>query len=161
MYGDFSCSVHTVNNFHCFVIIKRMFVFVSEDHMLNWHLCKICYPLEIKLLVTDGYACARLGFMVQCFFVESNSLLLKNGSFLLFSFFCSFFLQVKWYTQETFNHDNKYWCCENAENEQISRLKGEWNLKGSLLSLDLWSHQNILLILMLSDRIVVSNKKTK
>ena len=32
-------------------------------------------------------------------------------------------------------------------------------MKGSLLSLDLRSHQNILLdILMLSDRIVVSNK---
>ena len=30
--------------------------------------------------------------MVQCFLVESNSLLLKNGSFFLsFSFFCSFF----------------------------------------------------------------------
>ena len=28
--------VHTVNNFHCCVIIKRMYVFVSEDHMLDW-----------------------------------------------------------------------------------------------------------------------------
>ena len=55
-------------------------------------------------------------FMVQCFLVESNSLLLKNGSF-----FCSFFLQVNWYTQK-FNHGNKYWCCEHAEIEQISRL---------------------------------------
>ena len=27
--------------------------------------------------------CARLGFMVHCFLVESNSLLLKNGSFFL------------------------------------------------------------------------------
>ena len=27
-----------------------MYVFVSEDHMLDWHLCRICYPLEMKLL---------------------------------------------------------------------------------------------------------------
>ena len=27
-----------------------MYVFVSEDHMLDWHLCQICYPLEMKLL---------------------------------------------------------------------------------------------------------------
>ena len=33
------------------VIIKRMYVFVSEDHMLDWHSCQICYPLEIKLLL--------------------------------------------------------------------------------------------------------------
>ena len=30
MYGDLTCSLHTVNNFHSFVIIKRMYVFVSE-----------------------------------------------------------------------------------------------------------------------------------
>ena len=53
MYGDLTCSVHTVNNFHCFVIIKRMYVFVSENHMLDWQWCQICYPLEIKLLLTD------------------------------------------------------------------------------------------------------------
>ena len=53
-YGDLTCSVHTVNNFHRFVIIKRMYIFVSEDHMLDWHSCQICYPLEIKLLLTDG-----------------------------------------------------------------------------------------------------------
>ena len=35
--------------------------------------------------------CARLGFMVQCFLVESNSLLLKNGSFF---FFLLFFLSA-------------------------------------------------------------------
>ena len=51
LYGDLTCSVHTVNNFHCSVIIKRMYVFVSEDHMLDWHPCQICYPLEIKLLL--------------------------------------------------------------------------------------------------------------
>ena len=51
MYGDLSCSVHTVNNFQCFVIIKRMHVFVSMDHMSDWHSCQICYPLEIKLLL--------------------------------------------------------------------------------------------------------------
>ena len=42
-----------VNNFHCFVIIKCMYVFVSENHMLDWQWCQICYPLEIKLLLTD------------------------------------------------------------------------------------------------------------
>ena len=51
MYGDLTCSVHAVNNFHCFVIIKRMHVFVSEDHMLDWHLFQVCYSLEIKLLL--------------------------------------------------------------------------------------------------------------
>ena len=55
MYGDLTCSVHTVNNFHCFVIIKRMYVFVSENHMLDWQWCQICYPLEIKLLLTDFF----------------------------------------------------------------------------------------------------------
>ena len=25
-----------------------MYVFVSEDHMLDWHSCQICYPLEIS-----------------------------------------------------------------------------------------------------------------
>ena len=48
MYGDLTCSVHTVNNFHCFVLIKRMHVFVSEDYMLVWQMCQICYPLEIN-----------------------------------------------------------------------------------------------------------------
>ena len=28
-----------------------MQVFVFEDHMLDWHSCEICYPLEIKLLL--------------------------------------------------------------------------------------------------------------
>ena len=36
-----------------FVIIKRMYVFVSENHMLDWQWCQICYLLEIKLLLTD------------------------------------------------------------------------------------------------------------
>ena len=53
MYGDLICCVHTVNNFHCFVIIKRMYVYVPKNHMLDWQLCQICYPLEIKLLLTD------------------------------------------------------------------------------------------------------------
>ena len=54
MYGDLTGSVHdAVNNFHCFAVIKRMYVFVSEDHMLDWQLCQICYPLEMKLLLTD------------------------------------------------------------------------------------------------------------
>ena len=61
MYGDLTCSVHTVNNFHCFAIIKRMYVFVSEDHMLDWQLCQICYPLEMKLLLTDLVGCVCVG----------------------------------------------------------------------------------------------------
>ena len=28
-----------------------MYVFVSEDPMLDWHSCQMCYPLEIKLLL--------------------------------------------------------------------------------------------------------------
>ena len=47
---DLTSSVHTVNNFHCLVIIKRMYVFVFEDHILDWHSCQICYPLDIKLV---------------------------------------------------------------------------------------------------------------
>ena len=50
MYRDLTCSVHTVNNLNRFVIIKHMYVVVSEDHMLDSHSCQICYPLEIKLL---------------------------------------------------------------------------------------------------------------
>ena len=41
MYGDLTSSVHTVNHFHCCVIIKRMYFFVFEDHMLDWHSCQI------------------------------------------------------------------------------------------------------------------------
>ena len=25
--------------------------FVIQDHMLDWHLCQICFPLEMKLLL--------------------------------------------------------------------------------------------------------------
>ena len=35
MYGDLTSTVHIVNNFHWFVIIKRMYVLVFEDHMLD------------------------------------------------------------------------------------------------------------------------------
>ena len=28
-----------------------MYIFVSEDHILDWHSCQIYYPLEIKLLL--------------------------------------------------------------------------------------------------------------
>ena len=31
-------------------ICLSMYVFVSEDHMSDWHLCQICYPLKMKLL---------------------------------------------------------------------------------------------------------------
>ena len=61
MYGDLTGSVHIVNNFHCFVIIKRMYVFVSEHHMWDWHSCQICYPLEIKLLLTDVWRWIKPG----------------------------------------------------------------------------------------------------
>ena len=56
MYGDLTCSVHTVNNIHCFVITKCMYVFVSENHMLDWQWCQICYPLEIKTCLKDNIA---------------------------------------------------------------------------------------------------------
>ena len=29
-------------------ICLSMYVFVSEDYMLDWHSCQICYPLEIN-----------------------------------------------------------------------------------------------------------------
>ena len=32
-------------------LIKRMYVFISEYHILDWHSYQICYPLEIKLLL--------------------------------------------------------------------------------------------------------------
>ena len=31
-------------------IVNDISTFVIEDHMLDWHPCQICYPLEIKLL---------------------------------------------------------------------------------------------------------------
>ena len=43
--------------------------------------------------------------MVQCFLVESGSLLLKNGSFLFLLFFLSASQMI--YTKK-FNHGNKY-----------------------------------------------------
>ena len=56
------------------------------------------------IIILSDYAHAG----IQCFLVESCSLLLKN------IFFLSSFLQVNWYTQEKFNHDSKYWCLELA-----------------------------------------------
>ena len=43
-----------------------MYVFVFEDHMLDWHSCQMCYPLEIKLLLlllekTPDHLQAELG----------------------------------------------------------------------------------------------------
>ena len=32
-------------------IINGMSTFVNEDHILDWHACHICYPLEIRLLL--------------------------------------------------------------------------------------------------------------
>ena len=31
--------------------VNDMPTFVTEEHMLDWHTCQICYPLEIKLLL--------------------------------------------------------------------------------------------------------------
>ena len=115
------CNVFLLLFFFFFFVFFFFFFFVlcflKGMDILRWKeinaMCRWC----------RWCACARLGFMVQCFLVESNSLLLKNGSF--FSFFCSFFLQVKWYiykNNNNNNHGNKYWCCEHAESEQISRL---------------------------------------
>ena len=60
----------------------------------------------VIIIIISDYAHAG----VQCFLVESYSLLLKNIVF----FLLSSFLQVKWCTQEEFNHDNKYWRLELA-----------------------------------------------
>ena len=62
MYGDLICSVQTVNNFHCFVIIRCMYVFVSEDHMLEWHSCQRCYPLWNKVIIVITNLFFKLGF---------------------------------------------------------------------------------------------------
>ena len=35
-------------------ICLSMHVFVSEDHMLDCHLCQICYPLKMKLLERES-----------------------------------------------------------------------------------------------------------
>ena len=53
-----------------------------------------CGYLELKrnkcdVPLSQWCACARLGFVVQCFLVKSNSLLLKNGSFFFLLFFLS------------------------------------------------------------------------
>ena len=48
------CPIHIFKYIRQYRFNKReiclsMYVFVSEDHMLAWHLCQICYPLEMKL----------------------------------------------------------------------------------------------------------------
>ena len=50
VYGDLTYSVHTVNNL-CMFNCQLISTFVIEDHMLDWHSCQICYPLEIKILL--------------------------------------------------------------------------------------------------------------
>ena len=42
VHGDLTLSVHIVNNFSYVSNIERMYVFVSEDHMLDWHSCQTC-----------------------------------------------------------------------------------------------------------------------
>ena len=45
-------------------ICLSMYVFVSEDHMLDWHSCQICYALELKLLERErestGHSLSKL-----------------------------------------------------------------------------------------------------
>ena len=48
------CLIHIFKYIRQYRFNKReiclsMYVFVSEDHMLDWHLCQIYYPLEMKL----------------------------------------------------------------------------------------------------------------
>ena len=47
VYGDLTCSVHI----YACSIANVISTFVIEDHMLDWHSCQICYPLEIKILL--------------------------------------------------------------------------------------------------------------
>ena len=44
---------------------------------------------NVLVVVPDHCLSFYFGFMVQCFLVESNSLLLKNGSFFFLLFFFS------------------------------------------------------------------------
>ena len=48
-------SVHAVNNYTCmsvhFYNIMLTLILLIKDHMLDWQLCRICNPLEIKLLL--------------------------------------------------------------------------------------------------------------
>ena len=30
---------------------KPIDMYLIEDHMLDWHSCQICYPLEIKIII--------------------------------------------------------------------------------------------------------------
>ena len=55
----------------------------------------------------------KLTLNVQCFLVESNSLLLKNGSFFSFFFFVLSFCKSN-DIHKKINHGNKYYCCEHA-----------------------------------------------
>ena len=49
VYRDIIYSVHILT------FQSQMTLFVIEDHMLDWHLCQICYSLEIKLLLYIAY----------------------------------------------------------------------------------------------------------
>ena len=42
-----------------------MFVFVSDDHMLDWHSCQTCYPLEKRLLYKLKSACTATEKLVR------------------------------------------------------------------------------------------------
>ena len=46
-------------------ICLSMYVFVSEDHMLDWHLCQICYPLKMKLLERERESTGTSSFKIN------------------------------------------------------------------------------------------------
>ena len=37
-------------------IVDDISTFVIEDHILDWHSCQICYPLEINKVIIKYYA---------------------------------------------------------------------------------------------------------
>ena len=60
--------------------------FVIEDHMLDWHTCQICYPLEIKLLLlllsaqSDQSLCwALYGSLRMQHFMRAAKTLIRRG----------------------------------------------------------------------------------
>ena len=57
VYGDLSCSVHTVKIFKCSTV-NGMPTFVIEDHMSDWQICQICYSLEIVIIINITQALA-------------------------------------------------------------------------------------------------------
>ena len=71
--------------------MKRMYVFVFEDHMLDWHSCQICYPLELKLLLL-----IKMEISADCIFTKFWG---RARLLLLLFFFFFFFLEEAIYSQ--------------------------------------------------------------